>query len=219
MTSLPPPVPRFDPLGDSAVTITLGYEIDLALTRRIHALGRHVRLAGLPSVRDVVPGYAALTVFFDPLHTDYETIADQLRSITSAHSEDVPFDEGALHEMIAEYEGPDLHDVARACRLSTDAVIELHCAPVYTVFLIGFVPGFGYLGPLDEKLVLPRRPSPRRTVPAGSVAIAGRQTGVYPLDTPGGWHIIGLTRATLFDASREHPALLAPGDRVRFVPG
>jgi KipI family sensor histidine kinase inhibitor len=114
------------------------------------------------------------------------------------------------------YDGLDLESIAAATDLSVSELIARHTARTYTVDLLGFVPGFAYLSEIDEALQVPRRPQPRPRVAAGSVAIAGAQTGVYPLDTPGGWHIIGTTKTVMFDAAREPPALLAPGDKVRF---
>ncbi|HLB54334.1 MAG TPA: 5-oxoprolinase subunit PxpB, partial [Gemmatimonadales bacterium] len=114
------------------------------------------------------------------------------------------------------YDGPDLEEVSARTSLTREEVIRRHTAPEYLVYLLGFAPGFGYLGDLDPALILPRRSAPRTRVPAGSVAIAGAQTAVYPLETPGGWHLIGRTTLSLFDPRRDPPALLAPGDRVRF---
>jgi KipI family sensor histidine kinase inhibitor len=122
------------------------------------------------------------------------------------------------HVIPVRYDGEDLDDVARRTNLTVEDVITIHSGAEYRVFVIGFVPGFAYLGPLDPRLVVARRDSPRKRVPAGSVAIAEAQTGVYPAETPGGWHLIGTTDVKMFDAMRESPALLAVGDRVRFSP-
>jgi KipI family sensor histidine kinase inhibitor len=123
---------------------------------------------------------------------------------------------GRLHRIPVIYDGPDLAEAAERLHLARETVIELHSRPIYRVFLVGFVPGWAYLGPLAEELVLPRRENPRTVVPAGSVAIAGRQSGIYPLPTPGGWHLIGRTSVKLFLPDSDPPCLFRAGDRVKF---
>jgi inhibitor of KinA len=211
------------PLGDSAVTIRLGTEIDRALARRVRDLAERVRAAEIPWVREVVGAYAALTVWYDPLRTDYASVVGALTPIVQA--EQAAATEGSAvrrtpRERVVPvvYDGPDLEEVARRTGLDRSAVIERHSNRWYDVYFVGFVPGWGYLGDLDPALVLPRRDEPRPRVPAGSVAIAGTQTGVYPLVTPGGWHLIGWTPTVFFDPKSDPPALLAAGDRVRFEP-
>ncbi len=207
------------PMGDTAATIRLGDEVDAALAARVQALARRIRCAGLPYVREVVVGYAALTVWYDALHTDYAVVADALESIVHDPSPSPPSDTTPRHHVIpVTYDGPDLHEVAERTGLTVAEVIARHSDRSYQVYLIGFVPGWGYLGDLDPKLVLPRRATPRTRVPAGSVGIAGAQTGVYPLTTPGGWYLLGRTSVAMFDPRADPPALLAPGDRVRFEP-
>jgi KipI family sensor histidine kinase inhibitor len=211
--------PSIVPLGDTAATIRLGDEVDAALAARVEALARRVRIAGLPYVRDVVVGYAALTVWYDTLHTDYAVVADALESIVHDPAPPPPPDTAPRQHVIpVAYDGPDLDEVAQRTGLTVPEVVERHSNRWYRVYLIGFVPGWGYLGDLDPKLVLPRRAAPRTRVPAGTVAIAGAQTGVYPLTTPGGWHLLGRTSVAMFDPLADPPALLAPGDRVRFEP-
>ena len=221
--------PRIAPLGDGAITVAVGDTVELALNARVHRLAAAVRAAALPGVVDVVPAYAALTVHYEPLHHGYDELAATLAALAAAVCDDdrppsrapVPITDGsvtgALHELPVRYDGPDLADVARRTGLTAEEVVRRHAAVTYTVYLLGFVPGFAYLGDLDASLVLPRRADPRPRVPAGAVAIAGRQTAVYPLATPGGWHLIGQSDAPLFDPARTPPTLLAPGDRVRFV--
>ncbi|MDB4948913.1 MAG: allophanate hydrolase [Gemmatimonadetes bacterium] len=211
--------PRADPLGDSALTLTFGETVDAATSARVHAAAQAVRAAGIAAVRDVVPAYAALSVFYDPLHTDYADIVAQVLALSVDGGSVASLDAGPLVEIPVRYDGPDLEDVARATGLSPREVMDLHAATEYRVYLLGFAPGFAYLGDLDPALHLPRRPSPRTRVPAGSVAIAGAQTAVYPLATPGGWHLLGSTAAAMWDVRRDPPALLAVGDRVRFVRG
>jgi KipI family sensor histidine kinase inhibitor len=212
------PAPRVHPLGDGALTLTLGDSVGAETNARVHAAAFAIRRAAHPSVRDVVPAYAAVSVFYDPLHTDYAGIAARLlAAVELAEDFEAPA-EGRTVEIPVRYDGPDLADVARATGLGEAEVVARHSSAEYRVYLLGFVPGFAYLGELDPALRLPRRESPRTRVPAGSVAIAGAQTAVYPLPTPGGWHLIGRTDAPMWDVRRDPPALLAVGDRVRFVP-
>jgi KipI family sensor histidine kinase inhibitor len=203
-------------LGDSAVTITFGTERSPELLERIHATARALEAARIPHVAEVVPAYLALTVFYDALDVSYDDIAKTLLASCELSSLPRNEDKPRNHVIRVEYDGPDLDAVAAATLLSTSEVIARHTAREYTVDLLGFVPGFAYLSELDPLLHLPRRPEPRPRVPAGSVAIAASQTGVYPLDTPGGWHIIGHTDTAMFDPARDPPALLRAGDTVRF---
>jgi inhibitor of KinA len=177
--------------------------------------------AGIDGLGVPVPAYASVLVPFDP---DVAREAAVRAAITRALHRAIagPATEpGSLTEIRVTYggaDGPDLGEVARRTGRSETDVVALHAGREYRVFLVGFVPGFPYLGVLPDELVLSRRATPRIRVPAGSVAIAGRQTGVYPLATPGGWHIIGRTDAPIWDVTRSSPALLEPGARVRFVP-
>lgn len=205
------------PLGDSAVTIAFGTERSPDLLERIHAAARALEAAGIPHLADVVPAYLALTVFYDALQVSYDDVARTVLAACELSS--LPRSEAnkpRQHTIRVDYSGVDLEAVAAATGLATDEVVARHTAREYSVDLLGFVPGFAYLSELDPALQLPRRPEPRPRVPAGSVAIAAAQTGVYPLDTPGGWHIIGRTETVMFDPARDPPALLRAGDTVRF---
>jgi len=205
------------PLGDSAVTIAFGAERSARLLRQVHSAARSLSLANIPHVEDIVPAYLALTVFYDPLHASYEEISAQLlNACERAMNLSVPTARPREHRIPVTYDGADLDAVASASGLTVEQVIARHSERTYTVDLLGFVPGFAYLSELDASLQLPRRAQPRPRVRAGSVAIAAAQTGVYPLDTPGGWHIIGSTEVVMFDPVRNPPALLAAGDTVRF---
>lgn len=211
------PPPAVAPLGESAITLTWGTEVSASLNASVHAARAAIQAAALPAVRELVPGYAALTVAYDPLHTDYAAMASTLLEILAPVAPAAgPPASGRDHLIPVIYDGPDLGEVSRLTGLARDEVIRRHAAGWYHVYLLGFAPGFAYLGDLDPALVLPRRGTPRKRVPAGSVAIAGAQTAVYPLDTPGGWHLIGRTEVACFDLGRDPPALMQPGDRVRF---
>jgi KipI family sensor histidine kinase inhibitor len=209
---------RAQPLGDGAVSITLGSERSTNLLWRAQATAAALWASRNPGLLDVVPTYVAVTVFYDPLVSSYMDIAPALLAVCeSINPASVAATTPRTHDIPVDYDGQDLADVAAACGLTVEDVVTRHSARTYTVDLIGFVPGFAYLSELDPTLQLPRRPQPRPRVRAGSVAIAGSQTAVYPLDTPGGWHLIGTTDTVMFDPTRAAPALLAPGDSVRFV--
>ena len=212
------PAPRVLPLGDSAITIELGTERSLELLREVHAAAAQIRSQHLQNVSDVVPAYLAVTVFYDALRVGYSEIAAQILGALRASGKTPAGEEMRHHVIPVDYSGADLESVAATTGLSVDEVVRRHSARTYTVDLLGFVPGWAYMSELDSSLQIPRREQPRPRVPAGSVAIAATQTGVYPLDTPGGWHILGHTAARMFDATRDPPSLLRAGDTVKFEP-
>jgi KipI family sensor histidine kinase inhibitor len=171
----------------------------------------------IPAVDDIVPGYLTLAAYYDPALASYGEIANRVLAACEHATPDVPHGTPVREYRIpVSYDGPDLETVATATGLSSDDVVARHLARKYTVDLLGFVPGFAYMSELDPALHLPRRSQPRPRVAAASVAIAGSQTAVYPLDTPGGWHLIGHTGTVMFDAGRNPPALLNAGDTVVF---
>ena len=211
-TRRPAPRVRTYPLGDTAVLAELGTRLDTALNTRAIALA--TALKKRRDVRQAVAGYATVTVHFDPDQTTHDALGAAIKRLAAKRP---PMEEpGRLHRIPVVYEGPDLEEVAAHLSLTPERVAELHSTPIYRVFLVGFVPGWAYLGPLPEELELPRRHVPRTQVPAGSVAIAGRQTGIYPLPTPGGWHLIGRTPIKTFLPDRDPPCLFRAGDRVKF---
>lgn len=207
--------PTVLPLGDAALLIRLPYGTDDYA--RAQTLAEAVAKAHPAGIRDAAAAYDTVALYFDPLTTSHEMVADfALRELASAVR--APTTAGEPHTIPVVYDGPDLKTVAERLKLSAEDVIELHTGVEYTAHAIGFVPGFAYLGELDERLRLPRRDSPRPRVPAGAVAIAGAHTAVYPFTTPGGWHLLGRTDLILFRPDRSPPALLTVGARVRFVP-
>lgn len=209
---------NISPLGDSAITITLGEGISEALSDEVVAEARAITDSRIAGVTDVVASYASVTVHYDPLRVGYADVRSRLLSLAR---KDRPRDaerDAVQHVIPVRYNGEDLDDVAQRAHISTREVMEIHSGATYRVYVIGFVPGFAYLGILDPRLALPRRESPRKRVPAGSVAIAEAQTGIYPTETPGGWHLIGTTDVKMFDPSRKEPTLFSVGDRVRFEP-
>jgi KipI family sensor histidine kinase inhibitor len=209
---------RIREAGDSALLLELAGGIDPEVNARAVAIAEAVRNAGIAGVRGVISTYRSVAVYFDPLVADAALVTDVLRGAQRAapvqrveRVVDIPVAYGGDN-------GPDLEDVAARARMSVQEVIERHAARTYRVYMMGFLPGFAYLGTLDPALATPRRPTPRLRVPRGSVAIAGQQTGVYPTESPGGWQLIGRTSTDVFDPARTPAALLAPGDHVRFVP-
>jgi KipI family sensor histidine kinase inhibitor len=204
--------------GDAALVLEFPAKLDAATSGRVIAIAEAARRRFAAVLRDVVVGYHTLTVYFDPLTIDAAWLEDQLTALASEEPEDeqVP---RAVIEIPVCYGGdlgPDLPDVAAHAGCSEQDVVDLHTSSEYRVFVVGFVPGFAYMGPVDPRIALPRRSSPRTRVPAGSVAIAAGQTGIYPVETPGGWHIIGRTHVRPFDEARAEPVLFQPGDRVVF---
>lgn len=197
----------------------LGDRVDRALHRTVLGLAHAIEAARIPGISELVPAYATLTVFCESASAA-EAVGTALTPVIEAfppNSGLQPPDVVARSITIpVKYDGPDLDEVAERTGLTRDEVIRRHTAREYEVFLLGFAPGWAYLGELDPSLQLPRRSAPRIRVPAGSVAIAGAQTGVYPIATPGGWHLLGSTTLAMFDRTRDPPSLLRPGDRVRF---
>jgi inhibitor of KinA len=213
-----PAVARIVPAGDSALVIELPARFDEETSARVIAMADSARRQFGYAVRDAVVGYHTLTLYFDPVRIDPRWFEEQLETIASEEPRDDLPPRGAIEIPVC-YGGelgPDLVLVAQHAGVSEEEVISLHTGRDYRVFLVGFVPGFAYMGPVDPKLALPRRTNPRTRVPAGSVAIAAGQTGIYPVEIPGGWHIIGRTPVRPFDESRSEPSLFHPGDRVTF---
>jgi KipI family sensor histidine kinase inhibitor len=212
--------PQIVPIGDCCLSVVFEERIDPSVNARCVALAADLRRRTLTGVRDVVPAYHTVTVYFDPRQVRRSVLQRLLEeaavsvatSETSAESDPV-----SISVTYGGEAGPDLASVAAFARGSEEDVIRLHTATVYRVYMLGFLPGFAYLGSVDHRIAAPRLDTPRLRVPAGSVGIAGAQTGIYPCETPGGWRIIGRTSVKLFDASRDQPSMLRAGDRVRFV--
>jgi inhibitor of KinA len=211
---------QFQPAGDLAVQAQFSDVVDGESYERIRSFCR--RLAGdTPrGVVEWVPAYTNVTIYYEPWRIGYDALCQQLdrlgEEVTAASTPPARLVE--IPTVYGGEFGPDLEMLAAYHHLSTDDVIAMHTEPEYLVHMIGFVPGFPYLGGLNEGLHTPRLSTPRASVPAGSVGIAGKQTGIYPLATPGGWRIIGRTTLTLYDPLRDPPVLLHAGDKARFVP-
>jgi KipI family sensor histidine kinase inhibitor len=213
-----PPMIRH--LGDRGLLIELGAGIDPAVNRRVKRLHRIIAREKLHGVVETVPAYSSLLVVYDPLQAAPEALKRQIAGLCDFEDAG-PDEDRAVVEIPVVYggeAGPDLDAVAAHHGLSREDVIRLHSGTVYRVYMIGFTPGFPYMGELPEALDTPRRDTPRTHIPKGSVAIAQRQTGIYPAVSPGGWQIIGRTPVALFDPRKEIPSFLTMGDAVRFTP-
>jgi inhibitor of KinA len=210
---------RLLPFGDAALTVEFGNDIEPAVNAQVIAFAETVRAQMWEGVLDVVPTYRSITIHVDPLCLDISTLSDRLLQLSHAGSHHAT--SGTHHTIPVLYGGeygPDLEDVAAFAKLSVAEAIKLHASVLYRVYMLGFSPGFPYLGVVPAPLALPRLATPRTTVPAGSVGIAGSHTGIYPTATPGGWRIIGRTPMTLYRPNAATPFLLSPGDMVRFEP-
>lgn len=215
------------PLGDSAVELQFGVEASQQVRRQIHGMVQALQRQPFSGMLEYVPAYTSLTVHYNAWQLSdygkkdaYEEVVQHLEALLEQAQELEP-QASRLIEVPVVYGGtfgPDLEDVAQHTGLSPQQVVELHSNREYEVYMIGFVPGFPYLGGMDDQLITPRKATPRPVIPAGAVGIAGAQTGVYPLVSPGGWQLIGRTPLTLFDSNRPEPALLRAGDRVKFIP-
>lgn len=210
---------RFLPCGDQAVTVEWGSTIDEHINRQVHAFARKVEVLSHPAITEVVPTYRSATVHYRPEVLSYEELKHLLAPLAQGSAEEA--EELPVVEIPVCYGGeygPDLLEVAQHCSLTPEEVIARHTAPTYRIYMLGFTPGFPYLGGMDPSIAAPRRKEPRIHIPAGSVGIAGEQTGVYPIVSPGGWQLIGRTPLRLFDPQKEQPILLSAGAGIRFVP-
>jgi inhibitor of KinA len=214
--------PSYDitPLGECAVVVRFGDRIGRDLYNAVQLLSHSLSQDPIRHTNEYVPAYATVTIYYDPSQRAFEEVVRELRhrivgmnsvSQLDIREVEIPVCYGG------EY-GPDLSVVAAHNSLTIDDVIEIHCSAEYLVYMIGFAPGFPYLGGMPEKIATPRRSTPRLKIPSGSVGIAGAQTGVYPIETPGGWQLIGRTPLSLFRATQMPPTLLRAGDTVRFRP-
>lgn len=210
---------EISPLGDSSVLIRFGDEIDLTTNLHVHAFDARLRAHALLGIVETVPAYASLLVHYDPLVLTYARVVEWLRAEMEIAAEITQRDPRRI-EVPVQYggeRGPDLGFAAEFHHTTAAEIVRRHTAQDYTVFMMGFTPGFPYMGKLDESIATPRLETPRTRVPAGSVGIAGAQTGIYPIESPGGWRLIGYTSLPIFNLAGREPFLFAPGDRVRFM--
>jgi inhibitor of KinA len=214
------------PLGDSAIIIDFGNTIEMGVNQKVLALCDSVEAAGIAGVLDIVPAYSSVTVHYDVCRivksntttTAYSALKDNLQKLVSASVEKVFTQSRKLRIPVCYHPtyGLDLGEVALFANMTVEEAVHLHTSRTYTVFMVGFLPGFAYMGEVDERIALPRKSEPRLEIKAGSVGIAGRQTGIYPLTSPGGWQIIGRTPVKSFDKTKAEPVLFTAGDKVEF---
>lgn len=212
---------RYLPFGDNALLIEFGNVISLEANRKVIALNEAILRAGIQGVEELVPTYRSLLVRYDALKISYEQVVFRIKNIEQTLKELSIGEVGRKFTIPAVYGGeygPDLGYVAKYHGLTEEQVVKIHVDKAYRVYMLGFVAGFPYLGEVADEIATPRLETPRLKVPAGSVGIAEKQTGIYPCEAPGGWRIIGRTLLKLFNPLQQPPALLAPGDTVRFKP-
>lgn len=216
------------PIGDQGITLDYGGEMSETVNRKIFQLFKSLQNWQSDAILDIIPAYHSISIIYDLIkikklageYSAYHYVETKLRVTESLLSDQTNelFEERKVEIPVC-YDlslAPDLIELASAQQLSAEEVIEIHCSKTYRIYMIGFLPGFAYMGSVDSRIASPRKASPRTNVPAGSVGIAGTQTGIYPFDSPGGWQLIGQTPLQLFDTTKENPTLLEPGDQVRF---
>ncbi len=220
------PIYSIFPLGDNAILIDFGNELNESINQKLLAIFRKIKEQNIPGVLDVVPAYSSLTIHYDLMkifekaggRAVFDFITDQVKKIIEDNTE-ISFEENRKISIPICYDeefGIDLSYLADEKNLSVEDVIQLHIDKAYRVYMIGFLPGFAYMGEVDQKIQIPRKENPRTQIEAGSVGIAGGQTGIYPLQSPGGWQIIGRTPLQLFNKEKTEPVLLQPGDQIKF---
>lgn len=217
---------RIFPLGDSALTIDFGNVIDEKVNKKTLSLFKAFQKDPLPGMIEAVPAYSSVSIFYDPVvlkknilqnKTASEWMREQAEKFIQQHDETDLAASATMNIPVCYDEefGTDLKTISKEKKLSEEEIIHLHCSKPYRVFMLGFLPGFAYMGEVDEKIFMSRKPQPQQVI-TGSVAIAGKQTGIYPMDSPGGWYIIGRTPLKLFDPEKEQLTLLNTGDIVEF---
>jgi inhibitor of KinA len=220
--------PSIHALGDNAITITLGDTIDEKANAHVHALCQFLHAQKIIGIQDIIPAYASLTVVYD-LWTIHKQMANvdahayfqQLLMNANEAIKNTIATVGRKLQIPVCYDptlGIDLDEIAITKKMSVEEIIEKHTRKTYRVFMLGFQPGFAYMGTVDERIAMPRKSMPRNNIAAGSVGIAGFQTGIYPFDSPGGWNIVGRTPLRLFDVNKNAPCLFQPNDEVQFMP-
>ena len=211
---------RIVPVGDATLVVEFEERIDPAVNARAVAAADALRAAAIPGVRDVVPTYRSVAVYFEPLMTEQDGLVRRLEDAVAAPVREESREHALIRVPVCYGDdlGPDLPNIARFAQASEAEVVEIHTSTTYRVFMLGFMPGFAYMGLVDGRIAVPRRETPRVRVPRGSVCVAGVQTSVHPVEAPSGWHLIGRTPVKPFDPSRPDPFLMKPADEVQFYP-
>lgn len=211
-------IKRLSPIGDSGIRISFGDEISPELHQKLIAFKKNMEAKKFPWMIEIIPSFTTLSIFYRPVDITYKEVCEAIEEILQDEQK-LKADDAFIYHIPVCYESPyqlDLEEVARRNHLSMEDVIDIHTKQTYYIYFLGFLPGFAYLGGMDHRIATPRLDEPRLEVPAGSVGIAGEQTGIYPLQSPGGWRIIGRTPVHLYDRNSVPPALLLPGNYVRF---
>ncbi|MEA3321437.1 MAG: 5-oxoprolinase subunit PxpB [Bacillota bacterium] len=211
----------FHPLGDTGIQVLFGSDISEETNQQIRMFADYLKKIEIEGITELVPAYTTLTVFYRPDKFSYKDLCNTLEDIKKVLQKEEVQSNATVFEIPVLYGGDvgqDLSEVASYNDLAEDEVVSIHSNQPYLIYMMGFVPGFPYLGGMPKEIAMPRRENPRAKIEAGSVGIAGEQTGVYPLETPGGWQIIGRTPVKLYDPEREEPILLSAGAYIRFVP-
>lgn len=209
------------PVGDTAILISFGDVISPTINYKIRRMIEMIEDMKDPAIQEIIPAYTSLLIQYDALESSYKELKARLEPLVSIPVEISEEDCVTVIEIPTLYGGeygPDLPVVAAHNHMSEDEVVSIHSGRDYLVYMLGFIPGFAYLGGMDSRIATPRLQTPRQSIPAGSVGIAGEQTGIYPSQSPGGWQIIGRTPITMYDLQREVPSLLSAGQYVRYVP-
>ncbi|KAB8125855.1 5-oxoprolinase subunit PxpB [Gracilibacillus oryzae] len=204
-------------IAEDAVMMRLGDIIDIGVHRQLITLQKQINNGNYLGITEAVIGFTTLVVYFDPMHTSHITVEKLLRDLSKSDLE-ISSSPTVHHIPVCYDYGLDIHYVANYHQITVEEVIELHISAVYTVYFIGFSPGFPFLGGMNDKIATPRKAAPRQSVEAGSIGIAGKQTGIYPGQSPGGWQIIGRTPVNLVKINNEQPTLLQSGDQIHFYP-
>lgn len=210
---------RFLPAGDSSIFMEFGNSISPVINAKIRNVVRGIETSNIKGITELVPTYRSIQILYNPLEVEYDKLINALKELESS----IPEGDAGDYRIVeiptvygGEY-GPDIKFVAEHNNLTVEEVIKIHTSTDYLLYMLGFTPGFSYLGGMSEKIATPRLKTPRTKIPAGSAGIAGTQTGVYPIDSPGGWQLIGRTPVKMYDPLSETPILLKAGDYVRFV--
>ena len=208
---------QFYPAGDSALVVEFGQTIDEAINDQVHAMAGWVAQQRIRGVLEVLPTFRSLMIYYDPLRISYNKLVKRIGACPD-FSDARSMVEKKILEVPCCYDGPDLDSMEQLTGLPTDKIIEIHSGVDYKIYMMGFLPGFVYLGGLDPRICAPRLETPRTRIEPGSVGIGGSQTGVYPVASPGGWRILGYTPLKFYDPSREDPILCKAGEYIRFIP-
>ncbi len=207
----------FYPAGDSALVAEFGQVIDEQINEQVHSLANWLESGAIPGVREVLPTFRSLMVFYDPFRISYRKLCKKLQTCPALSAQREPAEKKVL-EVPCWYNGVDLGDMEELTGLPRETIIEIHSSVDYKIYMMGFLPGFVYLGGLDPRICAPRLQTPRTRIEPGSVGIGGNQTGVYPVASPGGWRILGSTPLKFYDPAKTDPILCKAGEYIRFVP-